>query len=795
MSLPLLVALLSATGTTPAPERVYVGVYLADVSGFDINEGRFKADLMVWCKWLGGPEPPKISFANGEIDSMTEISRESDGDWRGVRWRVQGTFRGTFPLHEFPFDRQQLRITFELPSTRGELVPDLSGSGMASEFSITGWIYEPYFAAKFRQKKFSSDFGSIENEGKPREVSSVSFTVDLHRPFAAYLVKFVLPLLVILFMAVVALWIPPEAIEVRGTIGVTALLSCVALQFTMSDAMPDVSYLVTADKLLMGGYIFSLVTLVASVFGYRWIEKDAALVRKVDRITYVTIPVLSLIGAWALIGDDTEKQREVPVPFGLPAKAESARDELVISVARVKSLNAYGISTLLRRGLFTEVGGKKVPHMVEAVPELTNEYVRFLPDGGMVVTWRLRPGLRWSDGQTITAADVVYSAEIWPNEERRRATAIDDRTAELEYRVRNRRYLESFTIYPKHAIAPLFDEGGLDAVLDKSANDPPPGDGPYVLKELVKGDHITLAPNRYFAGNVPAIGALRFQTAPGTVAEKIMSGKADLAWLVGPQSYRTLEKWGGATVRSDPLGSVYFLQPDLSVAPFDDPKVRKAIMHAIDREAAARVLFGTEARVAHTYAESDARDYAKVNEYAYDPAAAKALLAHRKGPVAFTLMSSKFRDDAPEREVIEKLVSDLNNAGFTVKWEQRKGSSFKRWKTGDHGTLMFFSRRTGSAPRFWNVKYADGAFDTKRVNRLWDAELVSLYEKHRISLFEERRIDISRRMQRKYADVLPTMPLFYGVNRSMHPKTLVGWDPTGGESVFWNVTDWHFEAK
>ena len=95
---------------TQTKKRVYVGVYLSDVSGFDLREGRFKADLQLWCKWLGGEEPPKIVLSNGEIESQTEIAREADGDWRSIRWRVQGTFRGTLPLHEFPFDRQRLRI-------------------------------------------------------------------------------------------------------------------------------------------------------------------------------------------------------------------------------------------------------------------------------------------------------------------------------------------------------------------------------------------------------------------------------------------------------------------------------------------------------------------------------------------------------------------------------------------------------------------------------------------------------------------------------------------------------------
>ena len=62
-------------------KKVYVGVYLTDVSNFDLTQGRFNSDLILWCKWLGNDAVPPISFANGEIDSMDEISKEKDGSW------------------------------------------------------------------------------------------------------------------------------------------------------------------------------------------------------------------------------------------------------------------------------------------------------------------------------------------------------------------------------------------------------------------------------------------------------------------------------------------------------------------------------------------------------------------------------------------------------------------------------------------------------------------------------------------------------------------------------------------
>src|SRR5512140_3282177 len=155
----LLLALLSLTpslASAQPPPRVYVGAYLTDVSDFDLKAGRFKADLRVWLKWLGGDEPPVLTFENAEIDSKDELGKEQDGAWHSVQWRVQATFRGDFPVQDFPFDVQTLPVVFGMEESHGLLVPDLGASGMSPRFSITGWSYEPYFNARSEVKTYGS---------------------------------------------------------------------------------------------------------------------------------------------------------------------------------------------------------------------------------------------------------------------------------------------------------------------------------------------------------------------------------------------------------------------------------------------------------------------------------------------------------------------------------------------------------------------------------------------------------------------------------------------------------------
>ncbi|MCU0696121.1 MAG: hypothetical protein MUC96_06310, partial [Myxococcaceae bacterium] len=262
---------LALAATPAAPRSVYVGVHLNDVSAFDLKAGRFQADLVVWVKWLGTDEAPRLTFPNAELDpDLTEdLGTESEGHWHSKRMRLQGTFRGDFPVHDFPFDEQSLRITFALESTEGALVPDLAASGMSPGFSITGWNYEPFFTASVDEKVLGSDLGSVTREGQHAHQRLVTYAVELSRPFGPYLVKFALPLILILLVSLLALFLQPERLDVRSAMGITGLLSCIAFHFTQADTLPAVTYLVAADTLFLASYVFITLTLVVSVVSYR----------------------------------------------------------------------------------------------------------------------------------------------------------------------------------------------------------------------------------------------------------------------------------------------------------------------------------------------------------------------------------------------------------------------------------------------------------------------------------------------------------------------------------------------
>jgi ABC-type transport system substrate-binding protein len=810
----LIVTALGATLASPAlhaapePEsaalqpKIYVGVYLSDISDFDLTKGRFNADLQLWVKWLGSETVPDVALANGDVEQRTEVARESDGDWRSVRWRVQGAFRGTFPLHRFPLDHQQLKIQLELPAGRGELVPDLAGSGMAPAFSITGWLYEPYFRAEKSRSAYYSDFGSVSREGQPRQVKAVTFTVELKRPILAYLIKFMLPLAIIITMALLACFIRGDQIEVRAGIGITALLSCVAFQFSQAENLPNVPYLMMVDKVFFAAYVIISATLIESVVVFNLYDEHPRLTTRIDRSSYVLVPLVVAISGTLFIRSFTRVEAPDRTAAAADAKqpaANSARDELVVTTASLRSLHIMGISRgLLRRGLTYEVEGKRVAHLAEAVPELTNEHVRFLPDGGMVVLWRLRPGLRWSNGSPITSADLAFSALLPENPARKRITVLDDRTVEIEFGERVSNNLEAFALYPKKPTQAIYKDKGRKGLTEWLRTNAPPGDGPYLLETFEANKVLLLRRNPHFAGPRPPIQRIRLTVDPRTVAEKMKAGDAHLASLVGPTSYAALAAWPGATARSAPVERIYFLQPDLNTPPYNNLQVRKALLHAVNRAVAGEHLFGEDTVVAHSYRPAWVEDHEPgVETYPYDPDRARQLIkaAGLKLPLPIRILARKQPKGAPERMFLERAIEDLKAAGFAVELEWFSGSPFKKWLAGDHGALLFYLKTGSDASLFWNVPYDQkkGHFITDQPSRLFSEKLVGMYRRYKSSLFEERRISLSRQMQLEWSKSLPLIPLLNGISRSVHAADLVGWAPARGKDYWWNVETWHFK--
>ncbi|CAN5165782.1 hypothetical protein BH18CHL2_BH18CHL2_11970 [soil metagenome] len=168
--------------------------------------------------------------------------------------------------------------------------------------------------------------------------------------------------------------------------------------------------------------------------------------------------------------------------------------------------------------------GEYLPALARDVPTFANGGVR-MDGSSMVVTYRLRPGIRWSDGVPLTSDDVRYTWRTIMTDPRvssregyaliEDVEASDELTAVVRYRAAYVAYLTRFaTIVPRHVL-----ERGEAAALEYSRA--PVGTGPFRITEHASGDHITAERNpSYRVAGRPLLDRIVFRSVSSVQAAK-----------------------------------------------------------------------------------------------------------------------------------------------------------------------------------------------------------------------------------------------------------------------------------
>jgi peptide/nickel transport system substrate-binding protein len=209
----------------------------------------------------------------------------------------------------------------------------------------------------------------------------------------------------------------------------------------------------------------------------------------------------------------------------------------------------------------------------------------------------------------------------------------------------------------------------------KGMNARPVGSGPYKVVEHVPGKSITLEKfDGYFRESPrtqPKIGKVRIRFIPDrqTQMAEVLAGGEEFIMHVPKDQAEKLQAVPHLQVLSGNTMRIVFLQMNtLDGAPapqLKDPRVRKAIAHAIDREAIIKNIVGGGAEMLHTICTPSqvgcTHEGAPV--YKYDPALAKKLLAEAGFPNGFELDIHAYR----ERNQTEAIINYLQAVGIKAK--------------------------------------------------------------------------------------------------------------------------------
>jgi len=324
------------------------------------------------------------------------------------------------------------------------------------------------------------------------------------------------------------------------------------------------------------------------------------------------------------------------------------------------------------RFLFASLLGSD-PNTQEVTPGLANWWTN-APDN-KTWTFHLRKNLRWSDGQPITADDVVftmndviYSTNINPvmadalrvDDKNFIVTKIDDLTVQVVTPEIYAPFLEAFgagvPIMPKHVLEKSVADGTFNSVY--GANWKPQdivGSGPFIIQEYKPAQYTLLARNPYFfevdsnGQRLPYLDNIIYSIVPdwNTMSLRMLHGEDDVDDAVKPDEYDTFKA-------AEANGKIKLLEPgpgsddgffmfnqntnmDKNGTPLVDPKklkwfrntkFRQACAYAIDRDAIIKSIYSGRSEPEYGFVTIGNKKWFNPNipKYPHDPAKALALL-------------------------------------------------------------------------------------------------------------------------------------------------------------------------
>jgi peptide/nickel transport system substrate-binding protein len=309
------------------------------------------------------------------------------------------------------------------------------------------------------------------------------------------------------------------------------------------------------------------------------------------------------------------------------------------------------------------------------------------PDG-LVYDFILRRGVRFHNGEPVTAEDVKFSLERYRGAAHK---TLKERVASVEIqdagrvRIRLKHPWPDFMTFYSSATGAgwVVPRKYVEKVGDEGFKKAPVGAGPYRFVSFTPGVELVLEAFDQYWRKAPKVKRLVLKAIPddATRLVALKRGEADIAYNMRGALAEDLRRTPGLTLRPV-LGQVtnwvYFPEQWDAKSPWHDRRVRLAANHALDREAMNQAENLGFARVTGSIIPSSFEFYWQPPVSAYDPARARQLLGEAGYPNG--LDAGEYFCDAAITYQCEPALNYLGAAGIRAKLRPlERAAYFRGW--------------------------------------------------------------------------------------------------------------------
>ncbi|GAB6933419.1 ABC transporter substrate-binding protein [Calditerricola satsumensis] len=343
-------------------------------------------------------------------------------------------------------------------------------------------------------------------------------------------------------------------------------------------------------------------------------------------------------------------------------------------------------------------------------PALATEWN--VSEDGKVWTFKLREGVKFHDGTDFNADAVVFNFQRWMDKNHpyhhgdfeyygymfggfpgiiQKVEKTGPYEVKITLKEPNAPFLQTLAM-PAFAIA-------SPAAIKKYGKDffkNPVGTGPFIFKEWKKDDRIVLERNDNYWGEKAKIKTLIFRVIPDNAARflELQAGTIDIMDGLNPEDVPNVKNNPDLQLILRPSMNVGYLAMNMDKKPFDNPKVRQAINHAINKQALIDAFYGGLAKPAKNPLPPTLWGYNdEIQDYEYNPEKAKALLAEAGYPNGFKTTLWAMPNPRPympqPQQIAQAIAADLAKVGIEAKIVSYEwGTYLEKTKNGEHDMAL-----------------------------------------------------------------------------------------------------------
>jgi peptide/nickel transport system substrate-binding protein len=465
--------------------------------------------------------------------------------------------------------------------------------------------------------------------------------------------------------------------------------------------------------------------------------------------------------------------------------------------------------------------GNFFPQLAAEVPSVENGGIS--EDG---LDWRikLRPDVKWHDGEPFSADDVKFTLDLinnknfraWSRNGHELVTDIKVVSpTEIAWRMQ-KIFAPYMSILSWTFIVPAHILGKADDPNTGPFNNAPVGTGPFRWSERMPGDHITLVANEHFFGPGPYLERLVFRYVPDLTVmfTQFQTGAIDYTGIQGitADHYEQATKIPGRKVLAGPAGGIESITLNLGRPVFQEHAVRQALYYGMDKKSIIDTIdYGLPTETESFLPRQSWAFNPDLPKHEYDPAKAKQILdaagwkpgaggIREKNGLRLSFSNSTTAGNHVREQAQELLQQNwrdigadmqIKNMPAAVIWGEYYGLSkydsvMVNWNemTGpDPDVTIYYSSK--AIP----VKGGSGQNTMQYVNPKAD----ELLAQGAATIDRSKRAAIYRELQSVVRDDLPALPIFQAARIEGTSAKLIGYTP----SVYvwsncWNVSQWYW---